>query len=197
MRSFGYKIGWLAVRSDDGAAVAEAAQLADVAPVDWADGLERVYAGDDPGAVLVTPPVDGWTLVVFDPAHDEDEFADLAALSARFGEAQRFGSHRVVDLHAWARWIDGHPSRRFQYLGETGEVQVDEGEVTEAEEPEDLEMPDEETVMAIAGDWSVDPTTLDDREDLSGDALLGRTAGGASQPDPEPEGRRRWWQRRR
>ena len=108
-----------------------------------------------------------------------DDPYDPAALSRRFGEVQRFVTHRVVDLHGWQRWVDGHPVRRFEYLGESDETLFDEGELTEAEESEDLEVPDEETVMTIAAAWSVDPTTLDDRDDVPGEVLVGRLSSGA------------------
>ena len=140
----------------------------------WTDGVGAVYAADAserPTPVFVGSPVDGWVLVPFAwPLASPDEF-DLGALSSRYGEAQRFVTHRVVEAHEWERWVDGRPVRRFGWLGESGEVLYDEGEPGELE---DQEFADEELVMEIAGAWSIDPTRLDERADVDDTGLLGR-----------------------
>jgi hypothetical protein len=73
--------------------------------------------------------------------------------------------------------VDGVPVRATA-AGESGEVVLDEGEPTELDE--DL-LPAaatnwerlEQRVMGIARAWSVDPTMLDEREDLPDSGLLG------------------------
>lgn len=154
--SFGYKCRWLALRSDDPSRVADVLGLADVRPASWQE-LEQTTA------VFVTPPVDGWILVVLADGLDPD----LAALSHRFGEAQFFGSHRVSDYYEWQRWVDGAPVRRLRYAD--GEADPDDGET-------DLDEIDEETVLDVARAWSVDPTTLSERSELPDEGLLGRYA---------------------
>ena len=184
--AFGYKSAWLAVRADDHAEVADALGLRDATATAWPDGVAAVHAAEArvrPAPVFVGAPLDGWVLVPFaSPLAEAGEF-DLAALSRRFGEAQRFASHRVVEAHEWERWVEGQPVRRYGWLGESGEVLFNDGEPTEHEEDllpdddadwNDWETADEERVMEIAGAWSLDPTVLDDRDDTPDTGLLGR-----------------------
>jgi hypothetical protein len=185
-RSFGYKSAWLAVRAADNADVAAALGLDDVTASTWSAGVDAVNAADAsarPAPVFVGSPVDGWVLVPFGWALAEPGEFDLGALSRRFGEAQRFVTHRVVDAHEWERWVDGQPVRRYGWLGESGELKFNEGEPGDFEEDllpdgdadwEAWELADEERVIEIAGAWSVDPTRLDERADIDDAGLLGR-----------------------
>ena len=61
----------------------------------------------------------------------------------------------------------GEGLRRFAYLGERGEILCQSGVVTDAEKklkfaslPPNRWIPNEQDVMAVAGGWSLDPTTL-------------------------------------
>jgi hypothetical protein len=177
--SFGYKRRWLAVRSEDPGAVANALALEDMRPATWRDGIER---NEDDLLVFVTPPIDGWTLALIDSAIAEP---DLAELSRAFGEAQLFGTHRVPEYHEWQRWVDGSPVRRYCWIGDRGEIPFDQGEPAAAEagiarssdldrDWDELEFADEETVLEVAREWSVDPSTLDARTDLPDEGLIGR-----------------------
>ncbi|MFJ2081108.1 hypothetical protein ACIOBK_00860 [Micromonospora chokoriensis] len=91
---------------------------------------------------------------------------------------QYFGTHRVVDYHGWGRARGGVVERAFAYLGERGEVLFDVGERTIEEhalgvgaaydeddpwddEEETSPWPDEETVLTLAGHWSIDPRKLE------------------------------------
>ena len=185
-RSFGYKGAWLAIRAAGAAEVADALGLEAIEPVAWADGVAAVYDAPlqaRPAPVFAGGPVDGWILVPLSSPLAEAGALDLAALSTRFGEVQRFATHRVVEAHEWERWVGGQPVRRYGYLGESGEIRFNEGEPTEQEEdllpdthadPDDWELADEDRVMEVAAAWSVDPTTLDDRDDVGDTGLLGR-----------------------
>jgi hypothetical protein len=62
----------------------------------------------------------------------------------------------------------GHLVRAFAYLGERAEVLTNEGELTQAEQSfnwdqleECLWTPDEETVMEVAGAWSINPANIE------------------------------------
>ena len=100
----------------------------------------------------------------------------LEDLGGRFGEVQYFGTHRVVDYHAWARASDGWVIRSYAWLGERGDVLQDVGPKTPEEEElgfrfidsttaeadrDDIELPGEEDVMRIAGRWSLNPQEID------------------------------------
>jgi len=170
---FGYKTLWFALRAPSTSAVAEALRLEDAAPANWRSGLEASRAG----LVFVSPLVRGWAFVVSDslPQLDGGESGarcreSLAALSQRFGEAFYFGTHRIVEYHAWARSENGEMRRAFAYLGEAGELLLDEGQPTHeeraAEAVFDAELveqggaPDEESVLAVASRWTIDPREL-------------------------------------
>ncbi|WP_433268386.1 hypothetical protein ACQPWR_09160 [Micromonospora vinacea] len=176
---FGYKLQWLAVRDRDADAVAAALNLSRPTPANWRDAVTAAY--DDHGQWLLTPPIDRWTLAASRdvPAPEDDRFAAwLAALSRLLGEVQYFGTHRVVEYHGWGRARGGVVERAFAYLGERGEVLFDVGDRTmeeqalgvgaafDEDEPWDDDdetspWPDEETVLTLAGQWSLDPRTLE------------------------------------
>jgi hypothetical protein len=107
-------------------------------------------------------------------------------ISLEFGEAQFFCTHRVIEYQCWMKASNGIILRVYSYLGESGKNIEIEGEPTEVEQPlnlvntlsshaegenyferEDLTWPDEDLVMKIAGNWSIDPTQLDKRADIS------------------------------
>lgn len=190
-RAFGYGASWLAMRAGDPASVAEALGLAAVEASGWRTGLEAAKLGYP----FVTPPVDGWVLVVgFQMPEalglsEDPEWQELMArLSARFGEVQCFANQRVVDHYAWARFVAGEERRYFVYLGETladrGVPSEEEGRLegrsaaragpsagSVASPP-----PDEDRVLALAGLWSLDPRSLEERERPAGVGRVGRLA---------------------
>ncbi len=171
---FGYKTGWAAVRSENAGDVARSLGLVDCREVSWQEGVAAAYSS----GVFVCPAVEGWVLAMGQPVLDGG--IDARALSAQIGsEVQVFKTHRVVEAHAWARAGGGALARDFEFVGDTGEITKNFGPVTSVEEAlagaagcvllpvgpaplddELLEFPTEETVMAIAEAWSVNPTTL-------------------------------------
>lgn len=169
---FGYKTQWLAIRTTDTGAVLHALRLQNIRAANWTTGLQGAY--DD--YCFVSPPLEGWTLVVDGRMPDlsakgaPGPLSVIAELSARFGEACYFGTHRVVEYQAWGKAVDGRLVRAYAYVGESGEVVVDRGELTAEERAHNLiftgldaaepNLPDEEDVLRIAALWSVD-TKLD------------------------------------
>lgn len=96
----------------------------------------------------------------------------ISDLSLSFGEACYFGTHRVVEYHAWAKSINGKLVRAYGYLGETGETIINQGEISKEElennliftdsDVEEPNLPDEEDVLFIAKKWTVDPQMEND-----------------------------------
>jgi hypothetical protein len=212
-RPFGYKMAWLAIRSQDSKAVAEAAGFVGSRPASWQEGIDSAYGG----GTFVTPPIGEWVLVVGGSLADSVQAPAgawrkrLQALSSRFGVAQLFFTHRVAEMHVWARAREGIIERAYGYLGESGETLLDEGEQTpeenalglrffdercpEAEddaywEREDLSYPDEDTVMAIAERWSIAPVSLSESSAEPSLGLL-RTRGAPARP--QKQDKRPWW----
>ena len=137
---FGYEIDWMAVKSSDTEAVARHFGVAGSGEAaNWQSGLDAVYDREGPFA-FVTPPVDGWTLVVSN-LHFAQSFGALArvkgviaAASHKFGECQYFGSYRVVDFAAWHRSVNGRLIRGYAYVGWEGVITANEGAVTAIEQ---------------------------------------------------------------
>jgi hypothetical protein len=190
---FGYKTAWLAVRTVDTARLAESLPLEMIRPCNWREGIHEAR-----GRVFIAPPIDGWTLAVGGPlALEKDQLRVLLnRLSAAFGEAQSFSTHRGSDSHAWARSVNGAILRAFE-CGD-GEILWNEGEPTPEErelgfvvtEPFDppnddadhgdpegeppARWPSEEWVPILAGHWSINPLELDSRTEVTGLGLRGR-----------------------
>ena len=136
--------------------------------------------------VFISPPVNGWTLVLGGLSFSADSQERiggirrrLCELSNRFGEAQYFGSYRVVGYVAWYKASNGEVERGlsladgtvFANEGATSQAELDigcfdmsgmdEGEVLDRIfEEEDFSLFDEESPMKIAEIWSVNPLSL-------------------------------------
>jgi hypothetical protein len=183
-RSFGFKCGWLAIRSVEPEEVGRALQLREVKQTAWPDGLAAVAAWPQKQAlkpVFVCPAVDGWVLCPFSLALASLEQFNFEQLSRRFGETQRFLTFSVTDLHQWERWVDGGLVRRFgaeadDLLFEIGEQPEEETQVRRSHPGAGTDAPrlaDEDMVLAMAGRWSISPMTLDERTSLPVDGWLG------------------------
>jgi hypothetical protein len=169
MVGFGGKQAWLAVRDGDPSKVLAALGLRDLGEVPWREGIDIAYLTDD--RIAITPPLP-WVLAV--GRRFLQTPVDIIELSATLHtEVQFFATHRVTEMHRWARAVDGELVRTFGYVGQTGEVTSWYGDPDPAERAAGLpEILDEETtvlvsehdVLRVAGAWSVDPTTLSGRK---------------------------------
>ena len=168
---------WMAIRTRNLRAVQEALGLNNATPCSWTEGLTRA---NDRG-LFVSPPVNGWVLVIGprlpDPSEDVDaSFRLLLRLSRELGEVQFFSVNRVVGHHAWARFENGRAIRGYAWAGET---LWNQGFQTWAERKLGLKCLDyfegtrlhfaeleqiranAERIMLLAAIWSVDPTSVD------------------------------------
>jgi hypothetical protein len=164
---------WLAVRSSSSKTVQTALGLSDGLPCSWDEGLAE--ARDE--KLFISPPVDGWVLVVGsslpDPADDPDEcFHFLRRISVELGHVQYFGVNRVVNHHAWAIVDSGDVFRAYAWADE---VLWNQGVMTAAERelkmvcsaygavsPRGSEDPARncEKLTRLAAEWSVDPAMV-------------------------------------
>ncbi|KRE35282.1 hypothetical protein [Paenibacillus sp. Soil522] len=166
---FGYKCQWFAVKTVDAQAVLNTMQLKNVQVSNWRTGIE----GADEGYYFVSPPINGWILVInsimpdLSGVESPSPLTVIDDLSSKFREAYYFGTHRVVEYHAWAKSINGELVRAYGYLGESGETIINQGEVSKEElennliftdlEADEPNLPNEEDVLLIAKKWTVDP----------------------------------------
>ncbi|QSB17478.1 hypothetical protein JQS43_20875 [Natronosporangium hydrolyticum] len=174
MVGFGFKQAWLAIREVDPATVIATLGLRDLGEAPWRDGIDLAYLTDN--RVAVTPPLPGaggarWVLAVGKWLLRPGAPTDVAGISAALDtEVQFFATHRVMELHRWERARAGNLVRGFEYVGETGEVNLWHGEPDPAElaaglpaaigEEVDV-LVDEADVLRVAEAWSVDPASLD------------------------------------
>ena len=186
---------WLAVRSDNPRAIQAALGVQHPRACSWSDALATPF---EP-RLFISPPVDGWIVVMGcdlpDPAEDIDEcFKFLTGLSYKLGEVQFFSRHRAVAHHGWARLSDGKVLRAYAWAGET---LWNQGEVTQAERELKLRCLDytqstealglaerellvlnTERVLRLAAAWSIDPTAVGgdalESQGIAGDLLHGK-----------------------
>ena len=194
---FGYKTVWIAVKTDNKERIAEIIGLKNIQSSNWKSGIETAYGN----GVFITPQIGQWTLAAGIKLNNNNNLENINRLektinklSAEFGEAQSFGTHRVVEYHHWMKSINGKIARVYSYIGESGESIKVFGELTESEiglnlfnslsqeaksdeywNREDLDYADEELVMKIAENWSVNPTKLTKRKDIKDElGLVGK-----------------------
>ncbi len=177
---------WFAIKTTKQQEVAEIVGVTHLVKSNWENGIKEAYNK----SIFITPVINDWTLVVgwgLPRGDSKDSLQKIkkliTALSARFGEAQFFCTHRVIEYHCWMKSMHGNIDRVYSYHGELGENPNIYGDPTEIElrynlvdassketQPndssnnEDLTYPNEEFVMKIARDWSIDPSTLDDKK---------------------------------
>src|SRR3954470_20342089 len=61
---FGNKIGWMAICSASPSDVIARLDIRDARRTLWRQGIDAAYGGHRTGVVYVTPPIDGWVIVV-------------------------------------------------------------------------------------------------------------------------------------
>lgn len=170
---FGYKSSWLCIKNTTPQQVVLALGLKNAVPANWASGMSQQ------NKIFVSPVVRGYVLVIgydtFQGADADGEIKALGTLAKAFSEVQCFATHRVVDFHTWARFVDGELVRAYGWLGESGEVYLNRGSITPEEQSlgfdkfiqsaeddwESVEFPDEESVIRIAAAWGIDPMFSD------------------------------------
>lgn len=193
-------LSWIAVQATDSADVVEHLALTDVREISWAAGAdlvdENAHDGDRFFTVVVTPAVQGWTLVLGfwgslllleNVVHVTELCRDM---SVRFGKAQAYFTSEQGDGEAWLIAEKGSIIRRF--ISEYPELAL--GEPFGAErwhldaagiigKPEDLEPNSDEAVDWLAGtycfaaaeiaaDSSLDPTSIGPDAQVFGPMLV-------------------------
>ena len=169
---------WLAIKGNHPAAVRDALHLHAPMPCSWEEGLIEAREHK----LFISPPVSGWILVVGsslpDPTGDVDEcYHFLTNLSRKLGQIQFFSTNRALNHHAWALIDRGRVFRGYAWAGET---LWNQGSQTAAEKDlklacldygaavdftqSDLPGQTTERVPMLASRWSVDPSSIDERQ---------------------------------
>ena len=179
---------WLAVRGRSLLDVKSALGVANAKPCPVADALETDQR------IFISPPVNGWVLVVGsdlpDPAEDVDAcFRFVVNASRRLGHVQFFAANPILHQHAWVRADKGRVVRAYAWAGRTVWKQ---GKRTPAEEELEVCCPDSsaeaasplqggweaaaantEKVALLASRWSLDPGSLEPSAWQVGQGLAG------------------------
>ncbi len=185
---FGQPCRWLAIKGHNPATVQTALHLHAPMPCSWEEGLIEARERK----LFISPPVSGWILVVGsslpDPSEDVDEcFHFLTNLSRKLGQIQFFSTNRVLNHHAWALIDKGRVFRAYAWAGET---LWNQGPPTAAEKDLKLGLFDyasgtvgfeqkevlalnSERVPVLASRWSVDPSSIDERQFENGYGITG------------------------
>ncbi|MGL4595764.1 MAG: macro domain-containing protein [Thermoguttaceae bacterium] len=168
--NFGYKTCWLAIKNGDMKEVAIALGIKKTHEVDWEMGIDESYQN----SVFITPPIGEWILVAGSQLSD----SEMELLSQKFGEVQSFGTHRGSNVYFWSRAIDGKIVRFFSVSDDGVEERgiptpIEQSLIDFADEDFSVNI-DEDMVMRIAGDWSVDPMELESREGIAPSGLSNR-----------------------
>lgn len=199
--SFGYKMCWLAIKNASSVELVKDLEIINPAPAGWQQGIETVYKDSQQdtmkNTVYLTPEIEGWTLIVsYSLPTPEPETAQillelLEYLSSKYGIACSYGTNSVSEYHHWIKYTSGKLIRAFATA--EGSILLDEGEVTPEESfinfdeimkiqnPEyngdiDFEsLPDEETVLLVAENWSLNPAKLEEFSS-TGEGFLGKIA---------------------
>ena len=168
----GTEIAWLAVRCEDPERVIAALDMPGQR-ANWATGLAAARQGD---GLFVSPPVDGFVLVVFRdtlpeagdlhqlPAEDWSHDVEWAVRVTAVDEVQSFDISDKEAYYGWEQVISGRLVRR--QIRQGYRVYADEGGMTEGEAlaarqgiaSRGTGAPfTAENVMDIAAAWGVDP----------------------------------------
>jgi hypothetical protein len=197
-----YDISWLAVKTSEAEGIIDVLGLSDPEPVTWRQGISAVcgdyWDSDAPldavlSRVYITPVVEGWRLAIGGWVGEGgwvseggvrgfDGVAEYCrTLSKRYGEAHAFTSQGRMGWYSWVLARDGDVYRRY-FLNTKREI--DEGSPTPAEQS-DAGSSGENSVMAIAGECSVDPRAFSRDTPFESEGLLAITAWGCANGVPE------------
>ncbi len=194
--AFGFHMMWFAVKTENTKGVAKTLGLINVSECNWKGGIEEA----NNGFVFVTPAIDGWTLACgWGLPHGDSQASIkevkriLKLLSKEFGEAQYFCTDNETHFHGWFKSVNGNIERVFSMFTEHEGLFTIEGQPTDIEitlntvnpfseetdaeyfADEEIVFPDEDLLMQVAEVWSINPTKLEERQNIGkGLGLLGQ-----------------------
>lgn len=187
--AFGYKTIWIAIKASDSKRVIECLDLRDVEIANWETGIIAARNSWKERVVFVSPPVKNWVFVVGEmPCLDRETDPDVAIdfiknIASHFSDVQYFGSHRGSGWCAWARIIENEIVRAYSFgdgetLRDINDPTMEEIELglnfidtrtqefidSNVWESDDHWCPNEDDVIKLAGEWSLNPAELDQLE---------------------------------
>lgn len=180
-KTFGRKIDWIAVKSNNHEEVVK--EFRKPEKKSYKTNLENGVYGAYASNIFIYPPINNWVLVIHPEItlNKDEQFEYLKNLSNKYDEVQFYGNFRGVGYSAWMKFKNGKTERAFSVAD--GKIYRNEGSLTELEEKiiereiqlatddEELNwkkgegrllcLSDEEYVLEIAENWSINPDKLD------------------------------------
>ena len=193
---------WLAIRSGNVAAIQETLGLSNPQRCTWKDG----FAISGVEKLFISPPVNGWILVVGPalPAPEEDVdfcFHFISHISKRLGHVQFFSVNGALNHHCWVRAHTGRIERAYAWCGET---QWNQGPVTPEEsvigmechkygisiedlDPKQITQLSNNTVNIpqLAARWSINPDALSPEIFTKSSGITGELFPATSEPETD------------
>lgn len=171
--------GWLCIKDATPQEVIRVLGLRNSQVANWESGIKAADSGFME-KVFVSPLINGCVLVIgYIPFGVKDsvdeELKILEKFADKFSEMTCYATQKTVDIHVWAKFVNGKLKRGYGWLGESGEIYLNKGNLTPEEHKlgfaklitdpdcdwETVEMPDMEHVFAIAKEWSISPDFSD------------------------------------
>lgn len=171
--------GWLCIKGGTPQKIIKALGLKNPQEANWESGLEAASL-NFMKKVFVTPMINGSVLVIgyipFGVKNSvKEELEILDKIADNFNEMTCFATQSTVDIHVWAKYVDGKLKRGYGWLGESGEVYLNKGSVSPEEfrlgytnlitdtdcDWDTVTIPDMEHVFAMAKEWGIAPDLSD------------------------------------
>lgn len=171
--------GWLCIKGATPQEVIKVLGLKNDYEANWESGLKAANSGFME-KVFVSPLIGGYVLAIgyipFGVKNSvKEELSVLDKIADKFEEMSCFATQSTVDIHVWAKYVGGKLKRGYGWLGESGQVYLNEGNLTPEEfrlgynklitDPdcdwEKVEFPDMEHVFTMAKEWGISPDLSD------------------------------------
>ncbi len=171
--------GWLCIKGAAPQEVIKKLGLKNAQEANWESGIKAADEGFME-KVFVSPLINGCVLVLgyipFGVRNSVDEELDiLEKFADKFDEMTCFSTQKTVAIHVWAKYVNGKLKRGYGWLGESGEVYLNKGNLTPEEHKlgfaklitdpdcdwDEVIIPDTEHVFDIAKEWSISPDFSD------------------------------------
>ncbi len=186
-RNFPYNNGWICVNNADTDDVISALGLKNPREANWKSGFKAIDENFLKKVFVVK--VGGYVLAIgycpFGVKRTVKEELDaLNKAAERLSDMSCFATQSTVDLHVWAKYENGKMTRGYGWLGESGEVYLNEGTLTAEEislgytdfitntdcDWDTARFPNTDNVQALAGAWGILPdlSNIDNPEPCTG-----------------------------
>ncbi|CAO5675662.1 MAG: hypothetical protein HEEMFOPI_00272 [Holosporales bacterium] len=155
--SFGYKISWMAIKTEDVEKVIEHLPINTIEKSNWENGLNCVFDKNTrDNCIFVSPSISGWVFIVgyaysnFDFANNKIVLNRVAHFSSIFENCYCFCNDRINDFYAWIIGSNGYIKRAI-IIGQ-GELIHEKGEITSEEKSLKINIKNEDGIFAIDED---------------------------------------------